>query len=120
MVAKTQLNKKGQSGIVVAINQFNNVLVFLVITCGFVMLFLNYKFLNQTSHMSFPIKRIFYCLAALVLMAQESSSQSADTSLFSMLRWRMIGPHRGGRTVGAIGVPGQPNVFYIGVNNGGV
>jgi photosystem II stability/assembly factor-like uncharacterized protein len=32
----------------------------------------------------------------------------------------MIGPHRGGRTVGAAGVPGEPNVFYIGVNNGGV
>ena len=32
----------------------------------------------------------------------------------------MIGPHRGGRTVGASGVPGMPNVFYIGVNNGGV
>jgi photosystem II stability/assembly factor-like uncharacterized protein len=32
----------------------------------------------------------------------------------------MIGPHRAGRTVGAAGVPGQPNVFYIGVNNGGV
>ena len=32
----------------------------------------------------------------------------------------MIGPHRGGRTVGAAGVPGMPNVFYIGVNNGGV
>jgi photosystem II stability/assembly factor-like uncharacterized protein len=31
----------------------------------------------------------------------------------------MIGPFRGGRTVGATGVPGQPNVFYIGVNNGG-
>ncbi len=36
------------------------------------------------------------------------------------MRWRMIGPHRGGRTVGACGVPGMPNVFYIGVNNGGV
>jgi photosystem II stability/assembly factor-like uncharacterized protein len=36
------------------------------------------------------------------------------------MRWRMIGPFRGGRTVGATGVPGQPNVFYIGVNNGGV
>jgi len=32
----------------------------------------------------------------------------------------MIGPFRAGRTVGATGVPGQPNVFYIGVNNGGV
>jgi photosystem II stability/assembly factor-like uncharacterized protein len=36
------------------------------------------------------------------------------------MKWRMIGPFRGGRTVGATGVPGQPNVFYIGVNNGGV
>ena len=32
----------------------------------------------------------------------------------------MIGPFRGGRTVAAVGVRQQPNVFYIGVNNGGV
>jgi len=32
----------------------------------------------------------------------------------------MIGPHRGGRTVAAVGIPEEPNVFYIGVNNGGV
>ena len=32
----------------------------------------------------------------------------------------MIGPHRAGRTVGVTGVPSQPSVFYIGVNNGGV
>ncbi len=49
-----------------------------------------------------------------------ASAQSMDTTLFNMMKWRMIGPHRGGRTVGAVGVPGQPNVFYIGVNNGGV
>jgi photosystem II stability/assembly factor-like uncharacterized protein len=47
-------------------------------------------------------------------------SQVPDTALFGNLRWRMIGPHRGGRTVGGCGVPQQPNVFYIGVNNGGV
>ncbi len=39
---------------------------------------------------------------------------------YGFLEWRCIGPYRGGRTVGATGVPGQPNVFYIGVNNGGV
>ncbi|MDB4905265.1 MAG: glycosyl hydrolase repeat-containing protein [Gemmatimonadetes bacterium] len=32
----------------------------------------------------------------------------------------MIGPHRGGRTVAAVGVPGTPTTFYQGVNNGGV
>src|SRR6202020_571285 len=34
--------------------------------------------------------------------------------------WRMIGPFRGGRTRAATGVPGQPNIFYMGVVNGGV
>ena len=47
-------------------------------------------------------------------------AQQYDASLFAGLHWRLIGPFRGGRTVGATGVPGQPNVLYIGVNNGGV
>ncbi|HJQ38387.1 MAG TPA: glycoside hydrolase, partial [Thermoanaerobaculia bacterium] len=36
------------------------------------------------------------------------------------MRWRHIGPFRGGRTVAAVGVASQPNLFYIGVNNGGI
>jgi len=36
------------------------------------------------------------------------------------LRWRAIGPFRGGRTKAITGVPGAPNVFYIGAVNGGV
>src|SRR6266852_1895120 len=48
------------------------------------------------------------------------AAQPFNLRLYDCLRWRMIGPFRGGRTVGAAGVPGQPNVFYIGVNNGGI
>jgi photosystem II stability/assembly factor-like uncharacterized protein len=40
--------------------------------------------------------------------------------LFSGLRWRMIGPFRGGRVAAATGVPGRPNEFYFGAVNGGV
>jgi photosystem II stability/assembly factor-like uncharacterized protein len=47
-------------------------------------------------------------------------AQPPSPSLYAGLRWRMIGPFRGGRTVGATGVPGRPNVFHVGVNNGGV
>ena len=47
-------------------------------------------------------------------------ADSIDPSLYSGLRWRMIGPFRGGRTPVAVGCPGQPNVYYMGVNNGGV
>ncbi len=61
------------------------------------------------------------CLTVLFLAAVSISfSQPYSQSLFDAAQWRMIGPHRGGRTVGAVGVPSQPNVFYIGVNNGGV
>src|SRR5438067_13350487 len=54
-------------------------------------------------------------------LAQKSiSAEPIEPRLYQEMRWRMIGPHRGGRTVGATGVPGRPNLFYIGVNNGGV
>ncbi|HMX80654.1 MAG TPA: hypothetical protein PLG91_10100, partial [Ferruginibacter sp.] len=57
---------------------------------------------------------------AILLQSIYSYSQSFDANYFNGMQWRCIGPHRGGRTVGAVGVPSQPNVFYIGVNNGGV
>ncbi len=47
-------------------------------------------------------------------------AQQYDSVYFSQMQWRSISPYRGGRTVGAAGVPQQPNIFYIGVNNGGV
>lgn len=39
---------------------------------------------------------------------------------YQELDYRMIGPFRASRTVGGVGIPDQPNVFFIGVNNGGV
>lgn len=67
------------------------------------------------------MKKYLFLLIIFVLQIHSKSiAQSFDPSLYNSLKWRMIGPHRGGRTVGAVGVPQQPNVFYIGVNNGGV
>ena len=48
------------------------------------------------------------------------AAESDPTDFFREMHWRMIGPFRGGRTVGAAGVPGHRGVFYVGVNNGGV
>ena len=56
------------------------------------------------------------CLAA----AFAAAAQPYPPALFSELKWRMIGPFRGGRTVAASGVPGSTNVFYMAPNNGGV
>jgi photosystem II stability/assembly factor-like uncharacterized protein len=57
---------------------------------------------------------------AIVFFSFALSAQPYDPALYQELRWRMIGPFRGGRTVAISGVPGQPNVFYMAPNNGGV
>ncbi|OLD15664.1 MAG: glycoside hydrolase [Acidobacteria bacterium 13_1_40CM_3_65_5] len=46
--------------------------------------------------------------------------EGVDPSLYQELRYRLVGPFRASRTVGGVGVPSQPGVFYVGVNNGGV
>jgi len=43
-----------------------------------------------------------------------------DAKLYSEMHWRAIGPPRAGRARAISGVPSQPNVFYIGFDNGGV
>jgi len=40
--------------------------------------------------------------------------------MWADMHWRSIGPTRAGRTRALDGVPSQPNVFYIGFDNGGV
>jgi photosystem II stability/assembly factor-like uncharacterized protein len=59
-------------------------------------------------------------LLFLVCFLAVVSAQNFDPQHYSGLQWRMIGPFRGGRTVGAAGIADEPNVFFIGVNNGGV
>jgi len=66
------------------------------------------------------MKRLVWIFVLAALLPSRAAPQGYDPNLFAGLRWRLIGPFRGGRTVAAVGVPGQPNLFYIGVNNGGV
>ena len=49
-----------------------------------------------------------------------AQTAKVDTKALTEMRWRNVGPFRGGRTRALSGVPGQPNVFYIGAVNGGV
>ena len=48
------------------------------------------------------------------------SSPSATSSRFKALRWRLVGPFRGGRVDAVAGDPTKPMVFYFGAVNGGV
>jgi photosystem II stability/assembly factor-like uncharacterized protein len=60
------------------------------------------------------LKFLGFALAPIAL------AQTIDTRLYSDMRWRSIGPPRAGRARALSGVPSQPNVFYIGFDNGGV
>ncbi|MFM8394053.1 MAG: WD40/YVTN/BNR-like repeat-containing protein, partial [Acidobacteriota bacterium] len=64
--------------------------------------------------------RILTLFALVALQAMIIIAQPITPSIYKEMRWRNIGPFRAGRTVGAAGIPSQPNVFFIGVNNGGV
>ena len=51
--------------------------------------------------------------------SNSNNTQISDT-LFHGLKWRNIGPFRGGRSVASTGVVGQPNTYYMGSTGGGV
>jgi photosystem II stability/assembly factor-like uncharacterized protein len=60
----------------------------------------------------------FRIALALVLLTASVAAQGPD--LYGDMHWRFIGPTRAGRTRALSGVPSQPNVFYIGFDNGGL
>ena len=62
---------------------------------------------------------LLFAGAALAQEGVRDTLELHDSALYRDLRYRSIGPFRGSRTVGGVGVPSQPGVFYVGVNNGG-
>ena len=62
----------------------------------------------------------FLILVAAPIAGATAQQPRLDSGLLTELRWRNIGPMRGGRTRSAAGHPSHPYTFYIGVVNGGV
>ncbi|WP_028872029.1 VPS10 domain-containing protein [Psychroserpens burtonensis] len=74
------------------------------------------------------LKLLFICMLMLPITtnAQKRKIKSSEPttklidSLFHGLKWRNIGPFRGGRSVTSTGVIGQPHTYYMGSTGGGV
>ena len=65
--------------------------------------------------------------AAIPLHAQQNPAPPSssnppiiDPSLYSALRWRLIGPYRAGRVSAVAGVPGDAATYYMGTPGGGI
>src|SRR3984957_17695037 len=55
-----------------------------------------------------------------LLLAATSGAQTLNPALWAGMKYRMIGPDRGGRVTAVTGVPSQPFTFYMGSTGGGV
>ena len=65
----------------------------------------------------------FLLFAAFSLFAQNSDKQISQLKaeqFYDAVKWRELGPYRGGRSCAVTGVPGNPNLFYFGSTGGGV
>jgi photosystem II stability/assembly factor-like uncharacterized protein len=72
---------------------------------------------------------IFLSVCALLLVlsthaqktkAKPTPSPTISPVTYEGLQWRNIGPFRGGRSAAVAGVPGKPNLYYMGSTGGGV
>jgi photosystem II stability/assembly factor-like uncharacterized protein len=97
---------------------------------------LNSKF--RASRPAAALAAVIFFVAPVLLAQHEKPTQASATnvtatqstsskpvpgsaaSLSGSLKWRLVGPFRGGRSIAAVGVPGQPNVYYFGAAAGGV
>ena len=74
---------------------------------------------------SLPVLRILFFAFTILrsagfAMAAIDRAQQIPESLYSGMKWRMIGPFRAGKVNAVAGVPGNPGVYYFGANGGGV
>ena len=83
--------------------------------CPLVGAALSTAFLSPSSAVSQP-----QALSRSAISAASTSSAAYDSSTFAAIRWREIGPFRGGRSVAVAGSGKRPNEYYFGTTGGGV
>src|SRR2546421_2948198 len=80
----------------------------------------NYRSLN--------LVRIIFAVSVSIFAPSVQSASSPtptppgviDEKLFNGMRWRQVGPFRGGRALAIEGVAGEPDTYYFGAVAGGV
>ena len=63
---------------------------------------------------------VFFGLVGVLFLMSNLFAQSFSPEMFGGMRWRLVGPFRGGRAEAAAGIPGDPNTYYFGSAAGGV
>ncbi|HEY6128231.1 MAG TPA: hypothetical protein VIW23_08630 [Candidatus Acidoferrum sp.] len=69
---------------------------------------------------SFSIFFVAVLFALVCSLSAYAQQQQIDPKIYGGMKWRLIGPFRGGRVLTVTGVPGDPNLYYFGAVGGGV
>jgi photosystem II stability/assembly factor-like uncharacterized protein len=71
-------------------------------------------------------KRNLFAISVVLLLSLltwpvlSKDGAGVDTALLKGLKWRLVGPYRGGRVTTVTGVPDKPLLYYMGATGGGV
>jgi photosystem II stability/assembly factor-like uncharacterized protein len=76
--------------------------------------------MNRSCLLKFVFSFFLFALAFSASAAEPAEKPAVDQSLYSGMKWRLVGPFRGGRALAVEGVVGEPNLYYFGAVAGGV
>lgn len=82
--------------------------------------------ISRTNLFGIAAPYLIVLTAPILTHAAEKPAESAATSaaidpkLYGHMKWRNVGPARGGRSVAVAGIPGDPLTFYMGATGGGI
>src|SRR5947208_6872054 len=65
-------------------------------------------------------RRLLVLISLAVLANAQEKPAAGPSDPLKDIKFRLIGPFRGGRVVAVAGVPSQPNTYYFGGTGGGV
>src|SRR2546426_12313501 len=74
---------------------------------------------NHPIRITFVRAALFAAVILALLASYPAAAQQFDQNLFKGMKWRSIGPYRGGRSLAVAGVPGGPTADYFGGGAGG-
>jgi len=75
---------------------------------------------KKLAAMRIAIGILVICSFQLSWLHSASAESAITPAMYSGMRWRLVGPFRGGRVLAVAGVTGNSNVFYFGAVGGGV
>jgi photosystem II stability/assembly factor-like uncharacterized protein len=67
-----------------------------------------------------PVFCVLFVSILIFSASLVSQAQQVDPKTYDGMKWRLIGPFRGGRVITVAGVPSQPYTYYFGAVSGGV